>query len=275
VDIHNHVLENGDIDFRESPNHSGIMTTGEPDTIVIHYTAGGSAESSINTLCDPERKASAHLVVAGNGEITQLVPFDTIAWHAGKSSYGGRSSFNNFSVGIEIDNAGRLTRAESGYVSWFGRSYPEEKVIRATHRNETEPTFWHQYTEEQINAVFDICSVLRQAYPITHIVGHEEIAPSRKTDPGPAFPLDKLRDRLLVLDRVEDGADEEVQTPGKTGVVNASRLNIRSDPWSSANTIAPPLNNGTTLDILEESDDWYYVDVQTRGWVSKKYVDLL
>ncbi|MBD3223450.1 MAG: N-acetylmuramoyl-L-alanine amidase [Caldithrix sp.] len=276
MDIKNHRLKNSGFQFKESPNHSGKMKDGQPDSIVIHYTAGGSAESAVRTLSNPARKASAHLVIGRDGSVTQLVPFDTVAWHAGRSSYEGRSGFNNFSIGIEIDNAGKLTKTEEGHTSWFGKDYPAKDVIRATHRNEHQPSYWHKYTEQQINLVFDVCSVLIDTYAITLIVGHEEIAPSRKTDPGPAFPLDKLRERLLQTERAEDGsadgsADEETMQ-GNVGVVTASKLNIRSEPWLQAKTAAPPIPRGTMLKILDETDDWYQVDVITRGWVSKKFV---
>ena len=270
--IKNHRLKGEKVEYQESPNHSGKMENGGPDTIVIHYTSGGSVEGALNTLCNPNISASAHLVVGRDRSITQLVDFDTIAWHAGRSSYQCRKSFNNFSVGIEIDNAGQLEKAEEGYVAWFGRNYEPEEVIQATHSNQNRPAFWHKYTEDQIKLVFEICQELISAYPIELIVGHEEIAPSRKIDPGPAFPLDKLRTRLLEQDRAKDGEDEGLISPEKTGLVTANRLNIRSNPWLGARTVAPPLPGGTELEILEEQDGWYHVNVVSKGWVSKKYV---
>ena len=99
-----HLLEGTNIDFQQSPNHSGKFKTGFPDTIIVHFTAGSSAKSSVETLLNPKTKASAHLVIAADGAITQLMPFDMVAWHAGKSTYQGRSGFNKFSIGIEIDN---------------------------------------------------------------------------------------------------------------------------------------------------------------------------
>ncbi|MCF7805306.1 MAG: N-acetylmuramoyl-L-alanine amidase [Candidatus Marinimicrobia bacterium] len=277
MEITDHLLDGENITRQNSPNHSGVMADGVPDSVVIHYTAGGSLEGAVRTLCDPERSASAHVVVGREGEIVQLVPFNTIAWHAGKSSHQGRESFNQFSVGIEIDNAGQLTKTEQGFSSWFGRNYSEEEVIHAVHQNRTEPDYWQKYSEEQIAAVFDLCTLLMQTYPIELIVGHEEISPSRKIDPGPAFPLDKLRERLLVKDRAEEGPDRLADSglvPGRTGIVTASRLNIRSEPGLRGRKVAPALQQGTVLDILEEKDGWLRVDVQTRGWVKKDYVNL-
>ena len=186
MEIRDHKLVK--VPFVESPNHGDTFSSGQPDTIIIHYTAGSSGKSSIRTLCDPNSKASAHVVVDKDGTITQLVPFNTIAWHAGRSSYNGRTGFNKYSIGIEIDNAGPLTKTGTGYTSWFGRRYPESDVIEAVHRNGTKPGFWHRYEEEQISAVQTLCEALVDTYQITSILGHEEIAPARKQDPGPAFP---------------------------------------------------------------------------------------
>ena len=78
------------------------------DMIVVHYTAGTSARTAAEFLAKEEVKASAHLVIGRQGELFQLVPFDTEAWHAGRSCYGGRANLNRYSIGIELDNLGRL-----------------------------------------------------------------------------------------------------------------------------------------------------------------------
>ena len=269
--VSNHRLTGGGITFTETPNQGGPFGAGLPDSIIIHYTAGSSAESSVKTLCDKSSKASAHLVIGRDGSITQLLPFTRIAWHAGKSAYGGRIGFNKYTIGIEIDNAGRLTKSGSEYIAWFGRAYPENEVIEAVHRNESEPSYWHRYTEGQISIVHDICGDLVEAYGISSILGHEEISPQRKTDPGPAFPLDKLRERVLQRDWADEGQEESLK-PGNVGLVMASKLNIRSSPMISAPPVAPPLPQGTMVDIVQESNGWYEVRVETLGWVKKEYI---
>ena len=269
MEIRDHKLVNAA--FQESPNHSGPFSSGQPDTIIIHYTAGSSGESSIRTLCDPNSKASAHIVIDKDGAITQLVPFDTIAWHAGRSNYKGRTGFNKYSIGIEIDNAGPLTKAGTEYSSWFGRRYPEADVIEAVHRNGATSAFWHRYEEEQISSVQALCESLVDTYQISAILGHEEIAPKRKQDPGPAFPLDQMRDRVLHRDRSEEG-DETDSTSVTAGLVTADKLNIRSQPNSGASMVAPPLPKGTILNILQEKNGWYQVETATRGWVSSDYI---
>ncbi|WP_028573876.1 N-acetylmuramoyl-L-alanine amidase [Desulfonatronovibrio hydrogenovorans] len=252
---------------------SGRFTQGLPDTIVIHYTAGSTLESALSTFKDPDVRASAHVVVDKDGSLTQLVPFDHIAWHAGQSAFRDRTGLNRFSIGIELVNAGRLEKNGSAWSSWFGRNYPQEQVVQAVHRNEKEPTYWERFTPEQIDAVFNLCSLLKKAYNIKHILGHEEISPGRKIDPGPAFPLDKLRDRLLHADR-SDQDEQRIRKPAR-GMVRASALNIRTGPSAKTMTIAHPLSKNTELDILDQQDGWLQVKVQITGWVSGRFVEKL
>jgi len=269
--IENDVLKGPQVKIKNSPNHGGSFEQGRPDSIILHYTAGSSAESSVETLCNPNVKASAHLVVGRDGVIFQLVPFTTIAWHAGQSSYGGRSGFNKYSIGIEMDNAGKLTKSGENFIAWFGKEYGPNEAIEAVHRNESQPAYWHSYPEQQISTVRAVCELLVDAYGITEILGHEEIAPSRKIDPGPAFPLDKLRDRIFYADRSVDEPDQGTVTE-TTGIVTASMLNIRSAPSRSASTVAKPLGRGKMAHILEESGGWYKVRMDTTGWVKKDYI---
>lgn len=272
MDIKRGKLDDQTAKYIESPNESGAFGESLPDTIVIHYTAGSSAESSVSTLTNPNVKASAHLVIGRDGAISQLVPFDTIAWHAGESAWGDRRGLNQYAIGIELDNAGRLTKSGSKYSSWFGRTYSEDDVIEAVHRNEEEPSFWHRYTEEQITKTYEVCQLLIDQYNIKTILGHEEISPGRKSDPGPAFPLDKMRDKLLYADRSDMG-EEKYKDYENPGIVTASLLNIRSGPSAENKKIANPLHKGTTVEILDESNGWYQVEVTLKGWVAGSFID--
>lgn len=268
MEIKNDLLQGETIKLEKSPSHGGEFESGYPDTIIIHYT-GGPAKAAINSFTNPRTKVSAHLVVARDGSITQLVPFDTVAWHAGKSSYNGRSGFNKYSIGIEVENAGVLKKSGEVYRSWFGATYEPSEVIEATHRNQVEPKYWHTYTEEQINTVKDICRLLIDNYNIKQILGHEEISPNRKTDPGPAFPLDRLREELLQGDR---DVDEPEETPPE-GRVMIKKLNIRTEPDTNADKAAIPLVKGSKVKILDQANGWYKVLTEIEGWVYGKYIE--
>lgn len=248
-----------------------------PDTIIIHYTAGASAASSADSLADPDVKASAHLVVGRTvDQLYQVTPFDVVAWHAGKSEYTfadghHRTGFNACSIGIEIDNPGELTPSLDGYRTWFGREIAASEVIKAVHRNQSSPKYWHAYSQSQIAMVQEICRVLIARYEIKHILGHEEISPQRKTDPGPAFPLDRVRNNLLGANRRDDFAVDLFPAPGK---VTASRLNIRAGASADSPRVAVPLESGAPVTALREQGGWYYVEAKVSGWVDGRHVDL-
>jgi N-acetylmuramoyl-L-alanine amidase len=247
--------------WRESPNQGGPFAPGELDTIVLHYTAGANAESAIETLSDPERQVSAHLVVARDGQVTQLVPFDRIGWHAGMSRWGLREGFNRYSLGIEVDNAGQLTYRDGVYTSWFGQLYPESEVVWAVHRNQVRPTPWHRYPREQLRVVEVLCRLLIEAYGIRHILGHEEIAPERKVDPGPAFPLDSLRGRLLTGPAAANRR------------VRSGRAILRAVPGPRAPRVAASIRQGTPVHLVEEQEGWCRVEVVLDGWMLSRELE--
>jgi N-acetylmuramoyl-L-alanine amidase len=270
MDIRDHRLRAEGIRHEDSPNRGGPFAAGRADTIVIHYTAGENAESAIRTLTDPERRVSAHLVVGKGGSITQLLPFDTVGWHAGASQWQGRTSLNQYSIGIEIDNAGQLEERDGRCVSWFGKAYPESEVVRGVHRNQEALTPWHRFPYEQIRLVEELCALLMAEYGIEEIVGHEEIAPGRKIDPGPAFPLDEMRQRLSRPIPPVVGAGEEGEA--EEGEVRARRLNIRTAPDRGSEQVAGHLKEGTRVRILERQRGWHRVAVELEGWVSSRYI---
>jgi N-acetylmuramoyl-L-alanine amidase len=263
--IADHYLRGGQVVQRASPNQGGPYQGPYPDTVVIHYTAGANAESAIRTLSDPERRVSAHLVLARDGAVTQLVPFDTIAWHAGQSRWGDREALNQYSIGIEIDNAGQLEEQDGRLVSWFGRDCPEEEVVWGVHRNQTQLSPWHSFTDVQVRVVEQICRLLISAYDIHHILGHEEIAPQRKIDPGPAFPLDTLRGSLLY--------PADALGAGPRARVTANRLQIRAEPDGKAPRVAGHLLADTELQVLETRGRWCRVSAALEGWVPSTHLE--
>jgi AmpD protein len=112
----------------------------------------------------PGRRVSAHVLIRRDGQIIQYVPFGARAWHAGQSEYRGRAACNDFSIGIELEGADDIP-----------------------------------YTDAQYDQLARVVQALLDAYPMlsaTHITGHSDIAPGRKTDPGPAFDWSRFR-RLI------------------------------------------------------------------------------
>jgi len=146
-----------------SPNHGERAGGRKPDMILLHYTGMGSPEAALDWLCREESQVSSHYFVHENGEVVQLVPEDRRAWHAGKSTWHGKSDINSLSIGIEIANAGH-------------------------------PGGLPDYPERQIAAVIELCRDCGQRWSITpeRVLGHSDVAPVRKVDPGEKFPWAEL-----------------------------------------------------------------------------------
>src|SRR6186997_1573089 len=153
--IANHRLTADDgkaLPFLPTPNCGGTL---KPRVLVIHYTAGRSAQSACGWLCNPQAKAAAHLVIGKDGDVTQLVPFNVRAWHAGPSAWelGGKRlvGLNSHSIGIELDNPGRLTRRGGKWRSLsLGLDFADAAVLEATHKHESTASGWALYPPAQL-----------------------------------------------------------------------------------------------------------------------------
>ncbi|MBN2776906.1 MAG: N-acetylmuramoyl-L-alanine amidase [Bacteroidales bacterium] len=281
MEIKNHKLVGDKVTFEATPKISGEYQTGSPDTIIIHYTGGNSLRAAVNTLKNPKIKASAHMVVSREAEVVQMADLNVITWHAGTSSYifpdHTKQTFNKYSIGIEISNDGYLTKKGSKFYNSFSQEVSADFVFEGTHRNSDRVSlkYWHTYSEVQVKKVYEICEALIKEYPtIKYILGHEEIAPTRKVDPGPAFPLDDLRKQMNVwIPPAKPAAPERKKFPiGTVGTATAV-LNFRSGPDTKFETVAETVQKNEKVMLLSEINGWFEVEQDIEGWVSKTYIE--
>lgn len=185
------------VPFVPSPHVSGRI---DPTLIVLHDTSDRlRADDSVSWFCNPKSKVSAHFVVGRDGSVTQLVPCDRAAYHAGQSAWCGRAQCNGFSIGIEIDSPGKLTRRGDKAFAWFGEGWPLSDLVEMT-TPEHGAGWWMPYPEAQIAAVDGLIRALAIAYPsITDVAGHYHVSPRRKVDPGPQFPMARMQ--AILADR--------------------------------------------------------------------------
>ncbi|CAN7374841.1 N-acetylmuramoyl-L-alanine amidase [Rhizobium sp. LjRoot258] len=148
---------------RPSPNHGERADGRKPDMILLHYTGMPTADGALEWLCRDESQVSSHYFVSEDGEVLQLVPEERRAWHAGKSYWRGETDINSLSIGIEIANAGH-------------------------------PGGLPEYPQEQIQALVELCRDCGQRWSIApeRVLGHSDVAPIRKVDPGEKFPWKDL-----------------------------------------------------------------------------------
>lgn len=196
--ISNHLLvaDQGDrVSFINSPNQSSGLA---PLYLIMHYTAGPTLDGAVSWFQKTEAKASAHLVIDRDGAIVQMVPFNRRAWHAGKSKWGQLDGLNQYSIGIELVNAGKLRKNAAGqWVSWSNKVIPAVDVSLARHKDESTEAGWHEYPEAQIEAATNVAALLHARYDFQDVLGHDDVSPGRKVDPGPLFPMNSFRSRVI------------------------------------------------------------------------------
>ena len=143
---------------RPSPNHDARPVGGAIDMLLLHYTGMIGAEAALSRLCEAAAKVSAHYMIDEDGAVYALVAEDRRAWHAGVSCWAGDEDINGCSIGIELANPGH----EFGY-----REFPQA----------------------QVDALLGLCRELLQRHPIPphRVLGHADVAPARKEDPGELF----------------------------------------------------------------------------------------
>jgi N-acetylmuramoyl-L-alanine amidase len=266
----------------------------DPDYAVIHYTATDTARPAIdwfmNTNNNPDRIA-AHIVIDFDGTITQLVPFNQKANHAGTSTWDGVDNLNAHSIGIEIVNPGFVEKLSNGsFRRRTGKDknkndifkvYPaadSNRIIKAVHKHkfwtDKENRNWFIFPDAQLQALYKLCKALFAAYHLITAVGHDDISPGRKPDPGPAFPWDAFKANVF----------GSANNAGKIFTVNTPDTNLRNS-FSTNAPVLKKLPSGYEVGLIETNGQWskvYLVDkpgdvlqkqlkklrsVKTIGWV--------
>ena len=151
------------IETYKSPNFNERIENQQLRYLILHYTAMESCQDALERMCKKKNKVSAHFLISKKGEIFYLVNQNKIAWHAGKSYWKNIKNLNSRSIGIEIDNSGHHVNNED-------------------------------YHHLQIKSLCELIKKLIKEYNINpkNILGHSDIAPFRKIDPGENFPWKKL-----------------------------------------------------------------------------------
>lgn len=191
-----------------------------------------------------------------DGEITQLVAFNRKAWHAGTSRWAGRNGVNAFSIGIELDNPGKLKQQVNGWTSAWGDPVEPINVFESAHKNGGAVCGWHTYSGKQLEVLRHVTACLVNHYGLTDVIGHDDVAPDRKSDPGPAFPMESLQSAVL-------GREQEQAEIFNTSAV----VNIRNGPGVENDKLAfGPLAAGTQVEVIAQSGVLWL-----RGFLSHRF----
>ena len=160
--------------WHPSPNFGDRRDGLRPTLVVIHYTAMNGAEAALERLCDPVAEVSAHYLIGADGTLWQMVEEAARAWHAGAGTWAGQGDVNSRSIGIELDNRGT-----------------------------------HPFSEPQMAALEALLSGVMARWGIrpAGVIGHSDMAPGRKSDPGHRFDWARLARQGLALAHVPGQGD--------------------------------------------------------------------
>ena len=172
-------------------NQGGLLI--DPKFIVLHYTASRTAKSALTWFKNPKSKVSAHFVIDRDGTVIPCVPTNRIAWANGVSSWREYTALNNHAISIELVNQGpvRPVGNTGQYEDFQGNPVPYTEV----YKGEFGPySYWHKYTKEQVTACNALIDELVKKHPtLEELLGHSDISPSRKHDPGPSLEIARPR----------------------------------------------------------------------------------
>ena len=170
--------------------------------VIMHFTAGSSVQGSFSHWRSPDSRKidlGAHLTIDRDGTIFQSRRFDRTISHAGTSRWvdpktGKRyTSCNSFAIGIELVNAG----SSAAIRRWAEQHDPAYAgTVKAKHRNGGPEQVWEAYSKVQLAAATEVTRALIETYKLDDVTGHDCVAPERKDDPGPAFPMQAFRESL-------------------------------------------------------------------------------
>lgn len=243
------------VEYIQTPNvSSGTIL---PKYVIEHFTADTNPSSTKSWFKNKDAKASSQILIDREGKITQFCKLNQKAWHAGVSKWNGIEGLNSFSIGIEMTNAGRLhKKGDFYYGTYEDVKFTEEQVIKAKHKNEKTESYWLKYTDIQLEVCLELTNLLVAHFNMDDVLGHDDIAPGRKSDPGPAFPIEKFKPspKLGKIKTLKDNVNFRVGA----GI-----------EYKSIEVI--PSGKAVTETLIQ--GDWSRIEYNNKlGWVNNKYL---
>lgn len=185
----------------------GKYRKGYPEGAVVHYTAG---RPGLGSFKYGRKKGYCYLYIDRDGTIYQSSPLDRWGWHAGKSHWPGfEGGVSRYFVGIEMASAGLLKDGAGGFFTWWGEEIPPKETRRVERLHNMKEGVYQVYTSAQEESLKDLLLWLKFNNPdifrLENVVGHDEVSPNRKSDPGGSlsWPMPEFRSSLMTLCELE------------------------------------------------------------------------
>ena len=263
-------------------NYNPRPGSNQPKYLIMHFTTGTEIRQAVNTFQDPKEGTSIHLIIGRDGRVIQMVPFDRAAFHAGLSFWENQSNLNNFTIGIELDNAGFLARTRDA-LHWQrkGVVIPDENTHSARHIKDFKAKQWEKFPQQQVDAAFVIAKALVEELGLEDILGHDQVNFPNRYDPGPLFEEHLEEWRLALYGRREAKIEKFRVVQLEAGERAGFYVNREGRKPKLNHPVVPGPSpaKGKPVKVIEKLDPWWQIRVLSGsrpvGWMRKENIRVL
>ncbi|MGB3463897.1 MAG: hypothetical protein WBA74_01450 [Cyclobacteriaceae bacterium] len=238
----------------------------ESADLVIIRSSGIQLTQYTNGKNEHIVEQTSHVSINGDGLVQQFIPFNRQVSEPIPGSWEGIKDLRSRAIVINFENCGRLSKKAEHFVSACEKTFDTAEVFTGIHQNEESLSYWHKFSESQIQIAEKIIRCLTSTYQVKYILGNEEVCPGLKTDPGPAFPLEILRRKVIRESRL-------------FGLDNSMELNIANR--FDLNTILGRQHqsdeqgkDAKIVNIRKKSGGWYKVNIDLGGFIKEEWVSI-
>ena len=235
------------------------------DMIIIKSTTNQTINASGN-INGNIPTSPTHVLIDRDGLVTQFIPFNQQLPTTISGSWDGLKDLTSRSIILTFVNHGRLQKQNEQFVAADGVALDKTDVFTGIHQNEESLSYWQKFTDSQIAVAEKIIHCLTSAYQVKYILGYEEVCPGLQTDPGPAFPLEIIR-RKVMKDQVREVGN----------VPNFKNISDQIDLSTILRNGAQDLKtdrNARIVNIRRKNGGWYKVNIDLGGFIKEEWVSI-
>ena len=207
-----------------------------------------------------------HVLIDRDGLVTQFIPFNEQIAVAISGSWEGMKNLASRSIILTFVNHGRLQKQGDEFISQDGTVIDRTDVFTGIHQNEESLSYWQKFTDSQVSIAEKIIRCLTSAYQVKYILGYEEVCPGLQTDPGPAFPLEIMRRKVM-----KDQEQEFGTVLNFKNTMHQLDLNtvLREDVMA-----LKAERNAKIVNIRRKNGGWYKVNIDLGGFIKEKWISI-
>lgn len=211
-------------------------------------------------------ESHAHILINRDGLVSQFIPFNEKIAHPIDGSWDGTGDLASRSVTIMFENYGRLSKRGEEFVSACGQVIGTSDVFTGIHQNEESLSYWQKFTDSQVQLAEKIIRCLSSTYQVKYILGYEEVCPGLQTDPGPAFPLEIMRRKIMKGSFINQSESQ--------GMINITEQVDLSSIINSQHIDENQKKDAKIVNIRRKSGGWYKVNIDLGGFIKEEWVSI-